>query len=145
MPLRRLRRLRPDDPEFLARRFEPVLFFHTAERFFPSDAKRYVEQCALWKALTPFDAKGSWTSLIPKSNIAAIDGEPGTFLGNNVVDTPAEERFFDLAGWKNAGNTYSDRAAVANDDDTRAAIRRCAKADSGITPSSSTIKAARPC
>ena len=59
----------PDDPEILARRFEPVLFFHTAERFFPSDAKRYVEQCALWKALTPFDAKGSWTSLIPKGKI----------------------------------------------------------------------------
>ena len=40
----------PDDPETLARRFEPVLFFHPSELFFPSNAKNYVEQCALWRA-----------------------------------------------------------------------------------------------
>ena len=49
-----------DDPEALAKRFEPILFFHPQERFFPSDAKRYLETCALWQAEAPFDQKGSW-------------------------------------------------------------------------------------
>jgi hypothetical protein len=31
------------DAETLARQFEPVLFFSANERFFPADAKRYVE------------------------------------------------------------------------------------------------------
>jgi hypothetical protein len=48
------------DAETLARQFEPVLFFSANERFFPADAKRYVEQCALWRAQAPFDAKDSW-------------------------------------------------------------------------------------
>jgi hypothetical protein len=38
------------DAETLARRFEPVLFFSANEQFFPADAKRYVERCALWRA-----------------------------------------------------------------------------------------------
>ena len=48
------------DAETLARQFEPVLFFSANERFFPADAKRYVEQCALWRAQVPFDAKDPW-------------------------------------------------------------------------------------
>ena len=47
------------DAETLARRFEPVLFFSANEQFFPADAKRYVERCALWRAQAPFDAKDS--------------------------------------------------------------------------------------
>jgi len=34
----------------------PVLFVSADERFFPADAKRYVEHCALWRAQAPFDA-----------------------------------------------------------------------------------------
>ena len=41
----------------LIRDYEPILFFHPEERFFPSDAKRYLEKCALWKASAPFENK----------------------------------------------------------------------------------------
>ncbi len=124
-----------EDTETLARRFEPVLYFHPDERFFPSDAKRYLEQCALWKAEAPFDVKDSWggkgapydrSPLIGYGKIAAVAGEIGTLLGpGNLVDTATEERFLDLAGWKDAAgtaqpkvtatskNTYSNRDAVA--------------------------------
>ena len=44
----------------LVRRFEPILYFNRLNPFFPSDAKRYVEHCALWRAVVPFDAKDSW-------------------------------------------------------------------------------------
>ena len=56
----------PPTPEQLIRDYEPVLFFHGGddtvpeERFFPSDAKRYLERCALWKASTPFLTLGDW-------------------------------------------------------------------------------------
>jgi len=48
------------DAETLAKQFEPILFFSANERFFPADAKRYVEHCALWRAQAPFDVKDSW-------------------------------------------------------------------------------------
>ena len=41
----------------LAKRFEPILYFHAAEKFFPSNAKRYIEMCALWRAQSQFDVK----------------------------------------------------------------------------------------
>ena len=118
----------------LAKRFEPILYFHAAEKFFPSNAKRYVEMCALWKAQSQFDVKDSWggkgapfprAPIIDYKGIAAIQGEPGTFLGDNLVNTASEERFLDLSGWKDATgmdepkvtaaskNTYSNRSAVA--------------------------------
>ena len=34
----------------LAAQFEPVVFFHSSEKFFPSDAKSYIEKCGLWGA-----------------------------------------------------------------------------------------------
>ncbi len=37
----------------LARRFEPVLHFHPQERFFPCDAKRYVESAPCGVPLRP--------------------------------------------------------------------------------------------
>ena len=40
----------PADDGALVNRFEPVLFFHPLEKFFPSDAKRYIEHAALWTA-----------------------------------------------------------------------------------------------
>ena len=54
----------PLDPkEVLARRFEPVLFFHPDEPFFPVDAKRYVEHTALWSSHYAFDDKKNWGRL----------------------------------------------------------------------------------
>jgi hypothetical protein len=51
----------------LIRDFEPVLLFQgtgpsgePAERFFPSDAKRYLENCALWNAAAPFATRANW-------------------------------------------------------------------------------------
>src|SRR5262245_13186126 len=49
-----------DDIEALVRRFEPILIFAELERFFPSDAKRYFERCALWSSDLPLDEKDSW-------------------------------------------------------------------------------------
>jgi hypothetical protein len=121
-------------PEALARRFEPILFFHPDEKFFPSDAKLYIEKCALWKAEAPFDVKDSWgglgapfprNPLIDYAKIAAIQGEPGSFLGSQLVNTKTEERFLDLTGWRDATgmdepkvtgaseNRYSNRDAIA--------------------------------
>ena len=124
-----------DDPETLARRFEPILFFHPDERFFPSDAQTYVEQSSLWIAETPFDVKDSWDgkgSPFPRSpvidfgKIAAVAGEAGTPLNLHDVLPGGQENFFDLAGWKDATgaaqasvtaasqNTYADRDDIAD-------------------------------
>ena len=124
----------------LVRRFEPILIFHPSERFFPSDAKRYIEHCALWKAEPPFDQKDSWGGkgqpfdrkpLIPHEKIAASNvfgevrqgtiylgtqqGSAFPFLGNG------EERFLELAGWKDSpgvrkasANRYANRDKVEN-------------------------------
>jgi hypothetical protein len=122
------------DPETLARQFEPILFFSAHERFFPADAKRYVEQCALWRAQVPFDAKDSWggkggpfprAPIIDYGKISALAGEPGTPLDSTtLVDNQGEERFFDFKGWMDAArtpqpkvtatskNTFSNRDAI---------------------------------
>jgi hypothetical protein len=121
----------------LVKRFEPIMVMDPQEAFVPSDAKRYVEHCALWRAEPPFDDKNSWGGTagdpfdrkpeIAKGKIAAIQGEPG----DNTVDLPAgapgggpRERFLELAGWIDrfrtsqpdvtaaSGNFYADRAAV---------------------------------
>ena len=105
----------PVNVEALVRRFEPILFFHPGETWFPSDAKRYVESCALWNAQKPFDVKSSWggdsTKPFPrvpdikKGGIAAVNGEPGMFLGFAPPDTPERTMFLELGGWKNGGGT----------------------------------------
>ena len=122
------------DAETLARQFEPVLFFSANERFFPADAKRYVERCALWRAQAPFDAKDSWggkggpfprAPIIDYGKISALAGEPGTPLDSaTLVDNQGEERFFDFKGWMDAArmpepkvtatskNTFSNRDTI---------------------------------
>ncbi len=96
----------------LVRRFEPILYFGPGESFFPSDAKRYLEHCALWRAQAPFDNKNSWggtgtpfprSPLVAHGKIAGLESEvrPGdTFLGDAVLTPlPGDEQFLDLAGW----------------------------------------------
>jgi len=105
----------PTDAETLARQFEPVLFVSADERFFPADAKRYVEHCALWRAQAPFDVKDSWggkggpfprSPIIDYGKISARAGEPGTPLdATNLVDNQDEERFLDFKGWMDPAHT----------------------------------------
>lgn len=107
-----------DPTEALIRRFEPVLFFHPQESFFPVDAKRYVEHAALWAAKPAFDDKRNWGGmlgdpfprlpLVPAGKLAAIDGEDGEFLGqpNYLLDSERDERFFELGGWKDKSATH---------------------------------------
>ena len=113
----------------LAAEFEPVMFFHLSEKFFPSDAKSYIEKCGLWGALAPFDAKASWGTapLIANGSIKTMDSTAATYLGlaGNLVYNPRSERFFDLSRCKYAAvtaeptvtatskNTYSERDDVA--------------------------------
>jgi hypothetical protein len=105
-----------ESPEILSRRFEPILFFHKDETFFPSDAKRYLEQSALWRAENPVDQKDSWGGkgspfprqpLIQHGSIAALPGEPGTFLGSspNLIHVDGEVRFLELDGWRDKTNS----------------------------------------
>jgi hypothetical protein len=97
----------PVDPvETLIRKFEPILFFDAAEASFPSDAKRYLEHCALWKTTKPYD-KSTWARLVPAGQLSAGAGEPGKAIGDpaNTVDTLVEERFLELGGWRDRDGT----------------------------------------
>jgi hypothetical protein len=128
-----------DDTIDLIRRFEPVLYFHKDERFFPSDAKRYLEHCALWDAKgPPFDDKAKWGGTSPRTfphfpriargKLVVLDGEPpvvppapdgsdpGKYIGEsgivflNLLDTSDEERFLDPAGWVNGDKVDANSA-----------------------------------
>ena len=125
----------PQDAAGLAKAFEPVLVLMQDERFVPSNAKAYIEQCALWKAETPFDDKNSWGGkgapfdrlpIIDHGHISVLAGESGTLLGPaNLADTQIEERFIELTGWKDPSgnpepkvtatskNRYSEREFIA--------------------------------
>jgi hypothetical protein len=125
-----------ESPEDLARRFEPILYFHEAEQDFPSDPKRYLEQCALWRAESPRNKKQSWggkgnpfprAPLIEHGKIAARQNETGpgqSFLGATgmgfLTQSASETRFLELGGWRNkAGNaepevTEASENAFAN-------------------------------
>ena len=122
------------DVEALVRNFEPILFLHPQESFVPSDAKRYIEHSALWRARLPRDTKSSWggdtpapfprTAVIKAGSIAAVDGEPGTYLGLMPPESRLETWFLELGGWKDAAgndqpdvtitsqNSYANRAKI---------------------------------
>jgi len=127
----------PSDPiEALIRRFEPVLFFHPQESFFPVDAKRYIEHAALWASQSKFDDKNNWGGvlgdpfprqpMVPTDNLAALDGESGDFLGKPdfLLAGIRDERFLELGGWKDktgahesdvtatSTNVYADRGDI---------------------------------
>jgi hypothetical protein len=102
------------DPELinLVRRFEPILYFHPEERFFPSDAKRYIEHSALWKSTLGNDGKlAPAQPIIQKKQIAAFENEKKagqTFLGEtqfNATFFLAPDCFFELAGWKDSAGS----------------------------------------
>lgn len=118
-----------DPTQTLVRRFEPILHLHPDESFFPVNAKRYVENAALWAAVPPFDDKNSWGTqpLVKAGQLAAAQGEPGEYLGGDpkfLVDDVANERFLELGAWKDQSeshepdvtasstNLYTDRAKI---------------------------------
>jgi hypothetical protein len=118
-----------DNVAELVRRFEPVLFFHPDERFFPSDAKRYIEKSALWTVKgTKRDDKVNWGGSgldhfprHPKLNppLAAATGEVGA-PASAPLDPGVDEVFLDLAGWRDStdvttgsANTYANLDEIA--------------------------------
>ncbi len=114
----------------LIRDFEPVLFFfggdatRPEERFFPSDAKRYLERCALWKATTPFLTPSDWGNnpVVDAGKLGALPNEGDVFLGKGLPNGPFEflvtsneqECFLDLAGWRAPGSPFPAANRYAN-------------------------------
>ena len=149
-----------DDVADLIRRFEPVLFFHPDERFFPSDAKRYVENSTIWtvegaKADDKINWGGSGPGHFPRHPkfrppIAALAGEAGSpvdaALGGGVV-----ESFLSFAGWDGGNvvladstNAYANLDAMVDrygKDFADGLISRQPTAVSGITRKFSTCRA----
>jgi hypothetical protein len=103
------------DVPALLRRFEPILYFHKDERFFPSDAKRYAEKSALWSTTTNHpDDKSSWQLRIKRNHVGAAPGEGDVFLGAAPFSGPdlVTEFFFDLASWRdNIDDTAAPEAS----------------------------------
>ena len=99
----------------LIRRFEPVLFFSPDENFFPSDAKRYVEHCALWKTTAPSNMHLTWSLAIETNKIAVAQNEAAqglVYIGRKTSGgsleflqetTSVAETFLEMGGWKPAG------------------------------------------
>lgn len=119
--------------EALIRRFEPILFLHSEEKFVPVNAKRFVEASSLWTTVVPRDEKVSWGTgqpgVFPRRPVAtglsAVSTEPGNFLGATDAGAAfSQESFLELGGWNTAAlshengvtadteNVYADRDAV---------------------------------
>jgi hypothetical protein len=137
----------PDPNETLVRRFEPVLFFHPEEAFFPVDAKRYIEHAALWAATSSYDDKNNWGGnlgdpfprkpMVMAGKLGAVDGENDEYLGKAeyLVDGAGVERFLELGGWKTkletpeadvtsgSGNIYADRKTINDQYNDVAALK----------------------
>ncbi len=120
--------------EQLARRFEPILFCHTDESFFPSDAKRYVENAAMWVAVAPpFDDKAEWGAgnsqpfprhpAVPTGGIETQDPSRSTYIGApGNQDSEQTEHFLEMGGW-------IDKARVAQPDVTATSSNDFANVD----------------
>ncbi|MBR0704578.1 hypothetical protein JQ599_32065 [Bradyrhizobium diazoefficiens] len=111
----------------LIRDYEPALNFvgkrgdANAERFYPSDAKRYLEKCALSRAKAPYATRADWGApVIAANTLGAVAGEADTFLGAQdasgaplYLTTPAGEEFFlEMSGWKSIDH-YADLDRLA--------------------------------
>ena len=107
-----------EDTLTLIERFAPVLFFHPQEKFFPSDAKRYVEHAALWTVQAHGDDKNGWGGQpgdafprhpsVPAMGLAAVSGEPGDFRFGEALGAGNDFRFLELGGWKDPSLTHED-------------------------------------
>jgi len=99
----------------LIRDYEPALFFFGypgeagAERFFPSDAKRYIEHAALYLAKKPFATRPDWGApIVEADQLRANEQEGGVFLGKRdgsghplYLETPPDQEcFLEVSGWK---------------------------------------------
>lgn len=92
-----------------------------AERFFPSDAKRYLENAALWEARAPFMTRPDWgTPVVELGKLGAIENEAPVFIGQKdsggqfqFLRTPPNlECFLEPSGWKSADH-YADLDRLA--------------------------------
>lgn len=121
----------PTEPQTaLIRKFEPILFFAPGERFFPSDAKRYIEKCKLWHAVDPtkaFASASTWNSgpAIAEGKIAVTQSEVGTgdtYLGRRLpgggleflAPPPGEEMFLSLFDWRPSDPELTHETRYAN-------------------------------
>lgn len=122
--------------EQLIKRFEPVLFFHPDEKFFPVDPKRVVEHSALWASSAPFDDKNTWGGPpgasfprrpdVATDELAALPGQGGTYKFDDILGRGNDNRFLEIGGWKDADessepgvtadsqNVYANRDAIAD-------------------------------
>jgi hypothetical protein len=114
----------------LIKRFEPILYFAPGERFFPSDVKRYVEHCNLWRAIDPtqqFATASTWGAapVIPAGKIVVTASEAGSddvFLGKKsasggfefLTSSPGQESFLDLFGWRPPDSVLTNASRYAN-------------------------------
>src|SRR5439155_1098780 len=73
------------------RRFEPILYFHQAERFFPVDPKPYIEASALWRTRRPTRTKDDWgeepPGVFPKKPLVPNGGLPAANTSPDELDT----------------------------------------------------------
>ncbi|MGE2814716.1 hypothetical protein ACQI5H_06145 [Mycobacterium heidelbergense] len=113
--------LTPD--EQLIKRFEPVLFFHPDEKFFPVDAKSFVEHCALWTSTAPFDDKSTWGGApgtafprkpqVEAGHLSAVPGPGLTYKFDEILGKGKDNRFLEIGAWKD--KTETAEPAVTED------------------------------
>lgn len=106
----------------LVRKYEPILYFHHDERFFPVDPKRYLEECALWRTRIPSATKDEWGEeapgvfpkkpMIPRAGVAAINTpdelQGHVWLGDLLPVGMLEDRFLALGGWEDSTSVALD-------------------------------------
>jgi hypothetical protein len=104
----------------IVRAFEPILYFADGERFFPSDCKRYLERCALWNAVDPFDQSASWRRdspgaapgpILEHRQVSGRLDETGTFLGEVqggalpfLFASGKSDGFLEVTGWSDGAS-----------------------------------------
>jgi hypothetical protein len=114
----------PTDQQIaLIRQYEPALYFSGppgapgSERFFPSDAKRYLEHAALHQAKAPFATRSDWgPPIVAAGQLGAHDGEAAVFIGLKdagaspqfpfLQTNAGQEHFLNVSGW-----TFNDARA----------------------------------
>jgi hypothetical protein len=121
----------PTDQQIaLISQYEPVLYFYGrpgaagSERFFPSDAKRYLEHAALYRANAPFATRADWGKpVVPAGQLGAVQGDASVFIGEKdpaaspqypfLQTNAGQEHFLDVSGWK-SNDTRPDLDKMAS-------------------------------